>query len=190
MRVLVIPEDSRKDKFVLKPLFESLFASMGRPRTRVRVCEDPVLGGVREALKSHRISEVMQRHLGMAQIFVLCVDRDGEEGRRMRLDQIEEEFGRLRTFLAENAWEEIETWVLAGLDLPAGWRWADVRADVHVKENYFEKLAIARGVTDGPGGGRKLLGEEAASHISKIRLKCPEDFDCLYRRLESAIQSR
>ena len=190
MRVLVIPEDSRKDKFILKPLFESLFRSMGKPRARIRVCEDPVLGGVREALKSSRISEIIRRHRGMTQIFVLCVDRDGEEGRRRRLDQIEAEFGCADRFLAENAWEELETWVLAGLDLPSNWRWADVRADVHVKENYFDKLANERDIADGPGGGRKRLGEEAATHISRIRRKCPEDFDFLYRRLESATRSR
>lgn len=43
MKVFLIPEDSRRDKFILKPLFESLFRSIGKPRTRVRVCENPVL---------------------------------------------------------------------------------------------------------------------------------------------------
>jgi len=46
------------------------------------------------------------------------------------LDQLEARFGNDRfVFLAENAWEEIETWVLAGLELPGKWRWADVRAE-------------------------------------------------------------
>ena len=52
MNVVIIPEDSRKDKYILKPLFERLFRSLGKPSARVRVCEDPVLGGVSEALKS------------------------------------------------------------------------------------------------------------------------------------------
>ena len=164
---------------------------MGKPRARIRVCEDPVLGGVREALKSSRISEVMQRHRGMAQIFVLCVDRDGEEGRRRRLDEIEAEFGCTDRFLAEEQLgKNLKPGFLRVWTLPANWCWADVRADVHVKENYFDRLANERRIADGPGGGRKRLGEEAASHISRIRLKCPEDFDCLYRRLEAATQSR
>ena len=33
------------------------------------------------------------------------------------------------SFLAENAWEEIEAWVLAGLNLPSDWSWAEVRAE-------------------------------------------------------------
>ena len=71
----------------------------------------------------------------MTDILILCVDRDGEVGRRHRLDQLESLCGVAATvFLAANAWEEIETWILAGVDLPSEWRWADVRAEVHVKE--------------------------------------------------------
>ena len=51
MRVLVIPEDFRNDQYLLKPLFERLFRSIGKPRTRVQVCQNPLLGGVDEALK-------------------------------------------------------------------------------------------------------------------------------------------
>ena len=187
MRVLVIPEDSRKDKFILKPLFESLFRSLGKSRTRIRVCEDPVLGGVREALKSSNMSEIIRRQGGMTQIFILCVDRDGEAGRRQRLQEMEQEFGNARVFLAENAWEELETWVLAGLDLPADWDWQTVRAEVQVKETYFDPLVERRSLSRAPGGGRKLLAEEEARRITSIRQKCSEDFDALARRLEAAM---
>ena len=185
MRVLVIPEDFRNDQYLLKPLFERLFRSIGRPRTHVRVCQDPLLGGVGEALKSERIQEIVDQHGGMTDIFILCVDRDGSQGRRTRLNQIEAEFGNDHTFLAENAWEEIETWTLAGLDLPKGWRWPDVRGEVHIKERYFDVLAHECSVADGPGGGRKALGEEAARNIPAIRGKCPEDFDALAQRLKT-----
>ena len=185
MRVLIIPEDFRKDQHILKPLFDRLFRSIGRRNTHIRVCQNPLLGGVREALRSERLSSIVERYDGMTDIFILCVDRDGNQGRRTRLNRIEAEFGDGRNFLAENAWEEIETWALAGLDIPPNWRWADVRAEVHVKERYFDVLARERGVADGPGGGRKALGEEAARNIPAIRRKCPEDFDALARRLEA-----
>ena len=187
MNVLIIPEDFRKDQYILKPLFERLFASFGKKRVKVRVCQDPLLGGVAEAMKRERIAEIVARYEGMTQIFVLCVDRDGETGRRRGLERLEEEFGDGRVFAAENAWEELETWVLAGIDLRKGWRWADVRAAIDVKERYFDVLARDRGVADGPGGGRKALGEEAAHRISRIRRKCVEDFDRLSRRLETAL---
>ncbi len=188
MRVLVIPEDSRKDKFILEPLFKSLFRSLGKRNTRIQVCEDPVLGGIGEALKLQHITEIFEAYKGMITIFILCVDRDGDEGRRQRLDQIEGEFkDTQRVFLAENAWEEIETWVLAGLNLPRDWRWSDVRAEIQVKENYFEPLVDLRNLSAAPGGGRKPLAEEASSRINAIRQKCREDFDALARRLEAEV---
>ena len=187
MNVLIIPEDFRKDAYILGPIFRRLLAVLDRATAKVRICRDPLLGGVREALKTERLQEVVARHRGMVDIFILCVDRDGEAGRRDRLEQIEETFGSDRTFLCENAWEELETWLLAGLELPKDWRWRDVRAAVDVKERYFEPLASLRGVADGPGGGRKSLGEEAARNMSVIRSKCSEDFDRLALRLADAL---
>ena len=182
MKVLVIPEDFRKDQYILKPIFEQLFIDLGRSSARVRVCQEPLLGGIGEALKSERMAEVVERYPTI-DIFILCVDRDGDVGRRQRLDQIEQEFGTGQTFFAENAWEELETWVLAGLDLPNDWQWQDVRAEVQVKERYFERLVAQRGLVDSPGGGRKVLGEEASRRIGAIRQKCSEDFDSLAQRL-------
>ena len=182
MNVLIIPEDFGKDQYILKPIFERLFRTIGRRSAKIEVCQDPLLGGVVEALKSDRISEIVSFY-PMTDVFILCVDRDGKEGRGDRLDEIEAEFGVTDQFLAANAWEEIETWVLAGVDLPNEWRWVDVRAEIHVKEVYFEPLAAQRGLSDSPGGGRKPLAEEAARRIDAIRQKCAEDFDHLALRL-------
>lgn len=189
MRVLIIPEDDRKDQYILDPIFNQLLRSIGKPRARIQVCRDPRLGGIVEAMKSDRIQEIVDRYKGMMDIFILCVDRDGKEGRRQRLDQLEEEFGDERVFLAENAWEELETWVLAGLDLPPDLAWRTVRAEVEVKERYFEPLVDQRNLSDKLGGGREPLAEEASRRIDAIRQKCPEDFDVLAQRLEEAIQS-
>lgn len=185
MKVLIIPEDFRQDQYILKPIFERLLGSLGWSNCKVRVCQDPLLGGIDEALKIDRLKEIVNRYVGMMDIFVLCVDRDGQIGRRQRLDNIEANFHPDYRFLAANAWEELETWVLAGLDLPSDWRWADVRAEIHVKEQYFERLAEQRGLSDAPGGGRKALAEAAARNINAIRQKCPDDFDALARRLET-----
>ena len=142
--------------------------------------------GVDEALKSSRIEEVIERY-PMVHIFILCVDRDGRPGRRHRLDEIEAEFDATQTFLAENAWEELETWVLAGVDLPNNWNWSDLRGEIDVKELYFEPLVARLGLSDSPGGGRKALGEAASQRIRAIRQKCPEDFDSLATRLQQVL---
>ena len=187
MNVLIIPEDFRNDQYILKPLFSRLFQSIGKRHVHVRVCLDPLLGGVGEALKSARIGEVVRKHAGMTDIFILCIDRDGDTNRRQRLDSLQQEFGsrQLFLFLAENAWEELETWVLAGLDLPGEWDWKTVRAEVQVKERYFGPIAALRNVSNAPGGGRKPLAEEASRRISAIRQKCPEDFGALELRLQA-----
>lgn len=185
MKVLIIPEDPRKDQYILKPLFDRLFASFRKPNTKVVVCTNPSMRGINDALNQDRLTEVFERY-PMFDIFVLCVDRDGVKTRRQRLDQLEHANRRL---IAVNAWEELETWVLAGGDLPKDWAWADIRAEVSVKERYFEPLARQRGVDDGPGGGRKALGEEAARRLSGIRQKCPEDFDQVAQRLSTAAAS-
>lgn len=187
MRVLVVPEDFSKDQYILKPLMARLLQELGRKSAKVVVCQDPRLGGIGEALKLARLEEIVARYQGMIDIFVLCVDRDGDENRRARLDRIEKRFERQVVFLAENAWEELETWLLAGLQLPSDWRWPAVRAEVHVKETYFVELARERNLAHHPGGGRKLLGREAARNIQAIRRKCPEDFDALARKIEARL---
>ena len=179
MKVLIIPEDPRKDQYILKPIFERLFASFAKPNTKVVVCTNPSMRGISDALNPARLTEVFERY-PMFDIFVLCVDRDGEITRRQRLDQLEQCFDHL---IAVNAWEELETWVLAGLDLPKEWVWAHIRADISVKEQYFEPLAVRRGVADGPGGGRKALGDEAARRLIGMRQKCQEDLDHVAQRL-------
>lgn len=187
MNILVIPEDFRKDQYILKPLFSRLFRRLGASNPKVNICRDPVLGGIGEALKIDRLAEIINDQRGMTDIFILCVDRDGDVNRRRSLDRIEAEFRGICIFLAENAWEEVETWALAGLDLPGDWRWADVRAEVNVKEWYFDRLALLRGLANTEDGGRKVLGEEASRRIRAIRQKCPEDFDSLAQRLENAL---
>ncbi len=176
MRVLVIPEDFRNDRYLLKPLFDRLFKTLGKPKARVEVCWAPLLGGVGEALKSKRIQEVVDQHDGMTDIFILCVDRDGEPGRQQRLNELEDEFGPGRTFLAECAWEEIETWALAGLDLPADWSWAGVRAEIHVKETYFDILAKQRGVADEPGPWAQNARQGSRTQHSQDPPEVPRGF--------------
>lgn len=80
--------------------------------------------------------------------------------------------------------------MLAGLTLPPDWQWLDVRAEVSVKERYFDVLVQERGLADHPGSGRKPLGEEAARRIDAIRQKCREDFGALAVRIEETLQRR
>ncbi len=59
MNVLIIPEDFRKDQHVLRPIIAKMFTAVGKPKANIQVCQDPLLGGVSEALKWERIAEVI-----------------------------------------------------------------------------------------------------------------------------------
>lgn len=194
MRVLVIPEDFPDDQYVLQPIVAAMLAHLGRKQARVRVCAVPRLRGIGEALKWERQQEIIQRYRGMVDLFLLCVDRDGEAGRRSALDALEQQARSSLpagcAFLAENAWQEIEVWVLAGHALPPEWDWSEVRNEPHPKERYLEPFARQRGVADGPGKGRKALAEEAAkSYRQRIRRLCPEDVQALEKRIGAWIES-
>lgn len=191
MNVLVIPEDFRKDQYILKPIVEAMLAQAGKPRARVRVLTDPLLGGISQALNKERIREIVDRYRGMTHLFLLCVDRDGNAGRREALDELERFAASLlpggRFFLAENAWQELEVWALAGIDLPAEWKWSEVRTEIHPKERFFEPIARERGLHEEPGGGRKTIALEAARRYSRIRQLCPEDICSLETRIAKVI---
>lgn len=192
VNVLIIPEDFRKDQYVLRPIVERMMAAIGT-RARVRVCHDPLLGGVGEALKWSRLVEIIDRYRGMIRLFLLIVDRDGREGRRMALDNLEllaaEALdGTDRVFLGEVAWQEVEVWLLAGQrDLPKSWVWSEVRADLDPKEAYYSPYATARGLGDAAYEGRDVLGREAAANYGRIRQLCPEDVANLEDRVRVAL---
>ena len=191
MNVLIIPEDFRKDQYIVAPIIRKMFAEIGKPNANVRVCLDPLMGGISEATKWERIQEVIDMY-PMVQVFLLIVDRDGIETRRLTLDRLEknaaEHLGTTgRRLIAENAWQEIEVWAIAGQTLPKDWKWAEIRQHRDPKETYFEPLAIARKLTNEPGEGRTTLGREAAANYARVRTLCQEDVQRLEDRLKAAL---
>jgi len=191
MNVLIIPEDFRKDQYMLKPIVKAMLAYLGRPTSKVSVLTDPLLGGIDQALNHDQIRKIVKRYQ-MIDIFLLCVDRDGNVDRCKRLDNIEaamkSELPASKVLLAENAWQEIEVWVLAGLDLPPSWSWRAIRAERDPKEKCFQPIAKQRGLLAEPGDGRKTLGLEAAQRYGqRLRRKCPEDLQALETRIGQAI---
>ena len=127
----------------------------------------------------------------MIDIFLLCVDRDGEQHRQSVLTGLENqaavEIGRNRAFFAENAWQEVEVWLLAGHDLPSEWDWKTIRSHRDPKEHYYVPFAEQRGVSNLPAEGRGKLAHEAAANYDRIRQKCEEDLQRLHSRIESWI---
>ncbi|CAH2572549.1 hypothetical protein PA905_21080 [Planktothrix agardhii CCAP 1459/11A] len=189
MKVLVIPEDFRKDQYMLKPIIKAMMSHLGKTKAQVQVCQDPLLGGVNEALKLENILAIIEQYRGKADLFILCVDRDGKEGRKQALNKLEQEAAKILTsrqslLLVENAWQEIEVWVLAGYDLPSEWKWQEVRREEHPKERYFIPLAKQQNLLETPGEGRKIMAEKAAGNYKRLQQLCPEDLLNLEQRIK------
>jgi hypothetical protein len=192
MNVLVIPEDFRKDQYVLKPVVEALMSAIGKTNAKVKVCTDPLIGGVVRALEWDVLTDIIDRYKGMIHLFLLIVDRDGDANRRAALDALERRactaLGKGRCFLAEAAIEEVEVWALAGTELPKGVTWKQIREHPHPKESFFEPVARTRGLLDEPGEGRKTFGAEAGqNYAKKVRQRCPEDIGRLEARVSTYI---
>lgn len=185
-RVMIIPEDFTRDQYVLKPIIRAMFEAVGR-NAQVEVCMNPRLRGVSQALDWGQVRAIVDRYRGMFQCFLLVVDRDGDPHRRIALDNLEraaaEAFPGLG-FLAENAWQEVEVWCLAGYDLE-GAVWSEVRAERDPKERYFLPLARQHGLLDAPGQGRRQLAEAAARRYERLRVRCPEDLGALEQRVRA-----
>jgi hypothetical protein len=191
LNVLVIPEDFRKDQYILKPIVAAMLEAIGRPRARIQICMDPLLGGVEQATNWERIREILESYSGMVDLFLLCIDRDGDAGRRAALDNIERKAARIlaskKRLFAEHAWQELEVWILAGHPLPAHWRWSEIRQEIHPKEKYFLEFAKSKDATEEPGEGRKSLAEEVARNYPRIRQLCSEDVAMLEGRIQTWI---
>ncbi len=183
--VLVIPEDFTKDEQILKPLVQRILDDCGR-KAQVQVCRNPNFQGVQTALRLDALREVIALY-PMVQLFILIVDRDGKSGRKQRTDEIEktlsDELRSKARFFAEVAWQEVEIFILAGLDIPSGWRWSEIRADADVKNTFFKEMVRLRGTARYPHEGRKKLMAESISNWQRIKSRCPEDVGALIARV-------
>jgi hypothetical protein len=178
MNILIIPEDFKKDQYMLKPIIEGMMKAIGKKAT-VRVCQDPKLGGVDQALRLERIVEVVDKYQYRVDLFLLCIDRDGKEGRRAILDDLESRVKAEKNcvLMGENAWQEIEVWVLAGCSgftkSAADWK-KTVRTEPHPKDIFYLPYARERGLLGHLEQGRQKLGQEAGANYKRVRQLCPE----------------
>ena len=179
LNVLIVAEDYRKDEYILKPIVTSMLEEVGKPRANVRVCRDPMIGGIEDALDPDTIEDVILTN-PLFDLYLLLVDRDADPNRHERLEQAEDNAADstrpTQAFLAGQAHQEVEVWLLAGQDdLPNEWAWADVRAERQAKERYYDPYVREKTLTNSPGGGRKPLGQVAGSNYAdRVRKFCDE----------------
>lgn len=196
MNVIVIPEDPTYDQHILQPLCTALLDWIEVPAPRVRIAEGNV-GGVPNALDVAVIGPIVERYAYIADLILLCVDRDAKDGRRDELDHVEsqiqttldEENAANNVFFAIAAVEDVETWALAGLDLPEGISWTNVRSGRRSAKDVLQTIAKERRVYQRQSRGYKSLGREAASNYKTVRQRCDE-LHTLETRIKQWVRTR
>lgn len=182
MNVQIVLEDTPKDQHIAVPIVRALFQFIGRP-AKVRVFTER-MRSVEQATDLETLLPLLAARRAMVDLFILIVDRDCRAPGRPRsgnraaalktLEQRVVDSGELGTgcrFLACEAWEELEVWLLAGFDHA---NWNAIRDHCDPKETFFEPFAKARGVFDQPAEGRAQLMDEAIGRYRRIRHKCSE----------------
>jgi hypothetical protein len=184
--VLIIAEGPT-DEHMLKPIITEMMKAVDKPRATIRF--HPVSnkqGGVDQILRNPKRIKSIIRTYPMADLFLVCIDRDGldgQENRENRSVQLHTLFQNMQdtlkpnqTLLGECAIEEIEVWLIAGHDWKAhfpDWQWNAIREELDPKEIYYEPFARAHEVWYlAPGQGRKILAQKAA--YSRIKQFCEE----------------
>lgn len=182
MNVQIVLEDTPNDRHIAVPIVQAMFQFLGRPAKVTALAER--MRSVEQATDLDRLLPLLAARRGMVDVFLLIVDRDcrapdrprgGDRAAALRqLEQRIKESGELGAecrFLACEAWEELEVWLLAGFEHEA---WRPIREHCDPKEEYFEPFARARGVFEFPAGGRAELMAEAVRRYRRIRHLCGE----------------
>jgi len=55
-----------------------------------------------------------------------------------------------------------------------GWRWPEIRAEISVKERFFQPFLARYGDPASPSEGRERLMQEALANYAGIKQRCPE----------------
>lgn len=181
--VIVIPEDC-SDMDMLKPIISAMIRNLGSPKAKIQVYKPSVFKGISQVVQENNINKIVDRYEREADLILLCVDRDGNPHTEAKLANLEEKVNRklgenqkLKIFLAENAYQEIEVWILAGwkefLD-SKNFAWQTIRDERDPKDKYFIPFSKEKGYFDYPNDGRQELAKEAARNYQRICQMCPE----------------
>ena len=175
--VLVIPEDPTYNGHILKPLCERILEAAGRPRAYIKILTDPKVAGDSDA-KAKILSEIPETWDHM-DLMLFIRDADGKD-RNAEFARLEENLANRKKpakLICCAAVQEVEAWLLAGhiQKLKANnWSWSAIRSEISLKEVYFQPFLDQHGDAMIPGGGRRLLMQQALANYDGIKQRCPE----------------
>ena len=184
-RVLVIPEDPTWNGYILTPLTQALLADAGKPKTVVKLLENPRLRGYAHALRAIREELPDSYRYFDLWLFFPDADRAGADAmRRLEADLRSKSI----PLLCCPAQPEVEIYACVGFrdDLPGGWE--DVRTHPRMKEEVFAGLLQTHGDPRRAGGGRETMITRSLQNLQRLFQLCPETRD-LRDRIASHLQT-
>jgi hypothetical protein len=177
--VLVVPEDPTHNGYLLRPLCKRLLREAGRPNANIVVLPEPKVRGISHA--KQLLEDRIPRDWGHFELILFICDADGSATSRkdafQRLEQLAVQRKRPVKLICCAAEQELETWLLSGHPEKLkdfNWRWQEVRAEVSVKERYFQPFIEKYGDAATPSQGRERLMQEALANYTGIKQRCPE----------------
>jgi len=192
MNVLIIHEDSAKDRHVTQPIVEKLLAMHGKGTARVSVLRKRKPHGKKQAMDPGTLRDIVTSHK-QYQLFLLIVDRDGDDNcahaLRDRERELHRDVGAGKCFIAECAHQELEVWALATVGDDRDWTIGELRSDNNPKGRLYYPYVVRRGIEGKVGEGRQILGQEAARNIKALLARCPEVRN-LEKRIADFIRNR
>jgi hypothetical protein len=177
--VLVVPEDPTYNGYLLRPLCKRLLREAGRPNANIVVLPEPKVRGISHA--KQLLEDRIPRDWWHFELILFICDADGSADSRKdefkRLEKLAMQRTRPVTLVCCAAEQELETWMLSGhpeklRDL--SWRWQEIRAEVSVKERFFQPFLDRFGDPATPSQGRERLMQEALANYTGMKQRCPE----------------
>jgi hypothetical protein len=157
-----------------------LLQECGKANARVTVLTSPKVSGFEHACGSMPAIVERYKHFDL---LLFLPDADGRN-RAARFAHLESALGRKLICCA--AVQEVEAWLLAGHLNRLSLSWAEIRADISVKENAFIPFLREHGDPRQPGGGRETLMRETLRNHRGLLELCPELSE-LQRRICEAL---
>ncbi|MGO9937142.1 MAG: hypothetical protein ACLPH3_05675 [Terracidiphilus sp.] len=177
--VLIVPEDPTYNGYLLRPLCKRLFREAGKHSANIVVLPEPRVQGYPHAKRL--LEDLIPRNWWHFELILFIADADGLADSRKdefkRLEQLSTQRDRPVKLICCAAEQELETWLLSGhqeklKDL--GWRWPEIRAEVSVKERFFQPFLDRHGDSATPSQGRERLMQEALANFAGMKSRCDE----------------
>jgi hypothetical protein len=179
LKVAVICEDHTNDQYIVEPVLKALLQHLGKPRARIQLVMNPRIQGL-ASLIGH-LCDLIARYSAIADIVIVAVDSDCEDGRLGHGDRVRQMRNRVancsdgsdRTLVVV-AQQEVEVWALWGQRNSIESEWSAVRAECDPKERYFDTFITRDDLRVAGAGRTRLIEASLARGWVSLTQGCPE----------------